>query len=57
MLRQTERKFGATAARELSLLLETDGGSRRLTAVGDAVVDCETTPEFLGRARAAMGID
>ena len=57
VLRLVERKFGAAAARELSRLLEADGGSGQLTAEGDAVVDCQTTPEFLGRARAAMGID
>ena len=57
VLRLAERKFGASAARELSLLLEADGGSGQLIAVGDAVVDCQTTPEFLGRVRTAMGVD
>ena len=57
VLRQAERKFGAAAARQLSLLLEADGGSRRLAEVGDAVVDCATASEFLGRARVVMGAD
>ena len=47
--RQAERRFGAEAARRLSVALNGAASARRMDELGDLVVLCGTADEFVDR--------
>ena len=51
LARQATRRFGATTGRQLSGLLKGFKSAQELAAVGDWIVDCETSADLLGRVR------
>ena len=53
VIRQVERKFGATTAEQLSGLLDGSPDPERLVRVADWIIDCDTGEELIGRASAS----
>ena len=51
--RQTERRFGPSAAQQLAAVLAGVTDADRLSEVGDWIVDSDTTDDFLSRLGAA----
>ena len=54
LTRQTARKFGPKAADELSRLLAVGTDAAHADRVAAAIVDCETTNDFLARVRSTQ---
>ena len=49
LCRQAERKFDATTARRLAVVLGDAADADRLTQVGDWIIECETAADLLAR--------
>ena len=51
LCQQTTRKFGPRTAEELSVLLAQLPNPERIARAADAIVDCDSSEEFLARVR------
>ena len=55
--RLATRKFGAATAEQLSLVLRDNADPDRLAEVADAIIDCDSDAELLGRVLSALALD